>query len=86
MKRLIYGALSLATLLVLGTGTASSADCVGDLNGDNVIDGTDDAVFEQAFEAEEGDDGWVPAADLNGDGMIGGADYLLLQQAKTTGC
>ena len=84
--RVVFQAAILSALLVLGSSTASLAECAGDINGDGVIDNADDAVIHEVFGAEEGDDDYIAAADLNGDGIIATADIAALQRAKQDGC
>jgi len=55
-------------------GEAPKSPCVGDLNGDGVVDGADLGVLLSAW-------GGAGGADLNGDGVIDGADLGILLSA-----
>jgi len=64
-------ALSATTLL----GTVAHADCLGDVDGDNAVSGTDLSLVLSAW----GSDGQGQhSADLNNDGTVNGSDLTLL--------
>lgn len=50
----------------------------GDINGDNVIDIGDFAIFSAAYGTVPGDAGWNPLADLNGDDEVDMGDFAIL--------
>ncbi len=49
----------------------------GDLNGDNVVDLNDFAIFAAAFGTDATSDNWNVNADLNGDGVVDLTDFSL---------
>lgn len=78
----VFAISFLALSLGVFSASAVSADCAGDLNGDGVVDASDDEILKAQFGAQSGEANYTTAADLDGDGVIGGTDYLALQRAK----
>lgn len=49
--------------------------CLGDLNGDYIVDGQDYQLVKNALPSTPGDPKWNPNADLNDDGVVDGQDF-----------
>lgn len=58
---------------------ANGLDMLGDINGDDVIDSSDYAAFQAAFNSCFGDSRFVDLADIDRDGCITINDYRLLR-------
>ena len=57
---------------------AMGVNPMGDVNCDGVVNGTDQAIVENALMAKPGDPNWNLAADLNGDNIVNSADLTLV--------
>jgi hypothetical protein len=73
---------STVTSVTVGASQASASATLtpGDLNGDNVIDLNDFALFAAAYGSEPTSPNWNPNADLNCDGEVNIEDFSLLAQ------
>jgi len=69
------GLLGSWTLLLETTGTSCPAQCLGDISGDGLVDGTDLGSLLAAWDTN------TECADLSGDGTIDGADLGILLAA-----
>ena len=63
--------------LSAGSALADEFECGPDYNNDGVSNEIDAAIFEAAFETQEGDLDFLPAADHNGDGTVGVGDAFV---------
>jgi len=50
----------------------------GDINGDRVVDSTDQGILGLAWGSVTGEPTYIPEADLNGDGVVDSTDYGIL--------
>jgi hypothetical protein len=64
-----------------GTTFALVNGCIGDVNGDGVLDSGDLQTVLRALFTGPGDRRWNSAADVNRDGIINGADLRLVSDA-----
>lgn len=78
-------ALAISTCLALSAGStlASEYECGPDYNDDGVSNEIDAAIFEAAFDTQEGDLDFLPAADHNGDGHVGVGDVYVFSGCDT---
>jgi hypothetical protein len=70
---------ALLTLLLAGA-------CLGDANGNGVIDGEDFGAYRLAYGSRYGEAGYNPLVDYDADGEITGADFAVLQQSYGQEC
>ncbi len=71
LSKCAIGAMALSALVMTSATAHASAGCVGDLNGDGVIDGADLGLLLNQWNTGG-------SADLNGDGVVDGADLGLM--------
>ncbi|MCP4833765.1 MAG: carbohydrate-binding protein [Phycisphaera sp.] len=71
MNRLIRNSLALLAPIAVGS-VSAQADCLGDLNGDGMVDGNDLGLILGVWNSAD------PSGDLDGDGLVSGADFGLL--------
>jgi len=53
--------------------------CLGDLNGDYIVDGQDYQLVKIAVPSMPGSPNWNPNADLNDDGIVDGQDFTIVK-------
>jgi hypothetical protein len=53
--------------------------CLGDLNGDYIVDGQDYQLVKIAVPSMPGSPNWNPNADLNDDGIVDGQDFQIVK-------
>ena len=80
MSKALGGALLLAGVFLLGSGSAWADDCVvTDLDGDGWTTAADFEVFKGYMLAEETFEGFEPVVVLDPDGVIDFRDLAILQ-------
>jgi len=85
MRKSWWIALATSSCLALSAGSAlaDEYECGPDYNGDGVSNEIDAAIFEAAFDTQEGDSDFLPAADHNGDGTVGVGDSVVFSGCDT---
>ena len=74
------------TLIAVPAGPACTPTpaCLGDVNADGVVDGSDFTAFINSFSV--GDATIDPLADVNRDGIVDGGDFTAFINAFGAGC
>lgn len=65
---------------------ATPASCVGDVDGDGLVNVSDFCIFASAYNSHPGQRQWNPHCDLNSDGKVNATDFTILGSVYLVDC